>query len=560
MARDIKLILTVFIAFVSFSQSSLASFSDVVPRSLFYDAVEYFSNEIKIISLAKDEFRPLDKVNRAEFFKLMIASGNSGIENTQSELPYKDINGDEWFTPYVNRAFELGILTFDEQNPYFNPGKTINRADGIMYILAYYDIDPDTVSDFPKDYFDVSENDYFADASQIAYMFELLSDYKSRYFNPYKELTRAETIHILYNLHQAGFINTIITPTDYTAIRDDASYEVFLEVYNTILDEYVDKESIDQKELIYGAISGMVTSLADPYSTFMFPQDAQTFQESLSGTFDGIGVYLSYEDGNYIIQTALKGSPAEKVGLKTNDIITQIDGLSTAGMTFDDIIDMLRGAAGTDVTLTIKRGSITKDYKLTRALIDVPFVEGEMVNGVGVIHYYQFTSNSHYQFIEEINKILDQNPKGLILDLRDNPGGYLYSSQQLASRFIQENETFVNVQLADGYSYNDVSYGPGDLGKYKVAVLINAGTASASEIVALALKEKIDAKIVGINSFGKAKIQEIISYRDGSSLKLSIAKWFSPNGVSVEEKGVTPDFEVLDADAQLEKAIYLVTH
>ena len=560
MTRSIKRTLTIFIALMFFSQSVFASFTDVIPQSLFYEAVEYFSNEVKIISTEKDTFRPLDKVNRAEFFKLMIASGNSGIETSQSELPYKDISGDEWFVPYINRAFELGILTFDEQNPYFNPGSTISRAEGITYILAYYDIDPDTVSDFPKDYFDVSEDDYFADASQIAYMLELLSDHKSRYFSPYKELTRAETINILYNLHKAGFINTIITPTDYTEIRDDASYEVFLDVYNTILTEYVDKDSVEETDLIYGAISGMVTSLADPYSTFMLPQDAQTFQESLSGSFDGIGVYLSYEDGNYIIQTAIIGSPAEKVGLKTNDIITQIDGTSTAGMTFDDIIDLLRGPAGTKLTLTIKRGSIVKDYTLTRELIDVPFVEGEMVNGVGVIHYYQFTSNSHYQFIDEINEILDQNPKGLILDLRDNPGGYLYSSQQLVSRFLPENEPFVNVQLADGYSYNDVSYGPGDLGEYKIAILINAGTASASEIVALALNEKIGSKIVGINSFGKAKIQEVISYRDGSSLKLSIAKWFSPNGISVEEKGITPDFEVTDAAAQLEKAIYLVTH
>lgn len=560
MTAYLKRIAAIFIAFALSFQVVFASFTDVIPQSLFFDAVEYFSYEVPIISLDKDEFRPLGKVNRAEFFKLVMTSGNSELKQESSDLPYEDISGDEWFAPYISRALELGIISYNPQDPYFRPGDLINRIEGIQYILTYYDIDPEIASDFPKDYFDVSDNDYFANESQIAYMFQLLSDYKSRYFSPYKKLTRAETVHILYELHQAGFISATLTPVDYTTIREGDSYELFLNVYRTILEEYIDRELINQEDLIYGAISGMVMSLADPYSTFMLPQDAQIFQESLSGTFDGIGIYISYEDGNYIIQTSLKGSPAEEARLKANDIITHIEGLSTSMMTFDNIIDLLRGTSGTEVTLTIKRNSISKDYTLTRALIDVPFVEGEIINGVGVIHYYQFTSNSHYQFIDELKKILDQNPKGLVIDLRNNPGGYLYSAQQLASRFLPENEPFVTVTLADEYSYNEVSYGPGDLSEYKVVILINEGTASASEIIALALQEKIDAKIVGATSFGKAKIQEVISYRDGSSLKLSIAKWSSPDGTCVEYDGITPDVEVLDESAQLEKAIYLAAH
>lgn len=555
-----KRISAILIAFILCFQTVSASFSDVVPQSLFYNAVEYFSYKNPIISLEKDKFRPLDKVNKAEFFKLVIASGNSKLGTAPFDLPYKDINGDEWFAPYISRALELGIINYTEENPYFNPQETINRADGIKYILYYYDIDPETVSDLPIDYFDVLESDYFADESQIAYMFQLLSDYKSRYFSPYKELTRAETINILYQLHQAGFINTTLTTSDYSTLREDDSYALFLDVYNTILEEYIDKDSINQDDLIYGAISGMVMSLSDPYSNFMLPQDSLTFQESLSGTFDGIGIIITYENGNYIIQTPLKGSPAEKAGLKPNDIITHIEGVSTNGMTFENIVDLIRGPSGTNVTLTIKRNSISKDYVLTRALIDVPFVESEMINGAGVIHYYQFTSNSHYQFVNELNKILDQNPNGLVLDLRNNPGGYVYSSQQLASRFMPANEPFVTIKFANGFEYNDVSYGPGDLSKYKVVILINEGTASASEIVALALKENLGAKIVGATSFGKSKVQEVISYTDGSSLKLSVAKWSSPSGISVEYDGITPDYEIVDESAQLEKAIYLATH
>ena len=539
--------------------SAYASFSDVVPQSLFYDAVEYFSYEKPIIALDKEEFRPLDEINKAEFFKLMIASGGEVIPTKIDAMPFSDVPSDTWFAPYIKHALDLNIVQYSSYDPYFRPNEIVSRAEGISLILDYYEINSDIVSDISTDYFDVHATDHFASESQIAYMLQLLSDHKSRYYKPEKTLTRAETIHILYKLHKAGFVNTTITQ-DTSLIKEEESYELFLDVYNTISEEYIDKDSIHNNDLIYGAISGMVMSLSDPYSTFFTPQDAKRFQESLSGTFDGIGIYIVYEDGNYIIQTPLEGSPAKKAGLKANDIITHIDGTITNGITFDNIIEMLRGESGTQVTLTIERNNVQKDYTLTREYIDIPFVESEIRNNIGIINYYQFTGNSHYQFTEELKKLLDKNVAGLVLDLRNNPGGYLYSSQQMISRFIPKGEPFVTMKLANNYSYNEVSQGPGDLSSLPVVIIINEGTASAAEIVALALQEQNNATIVGAQSFGKAKIQEVISYRDGSSLKLSIAKWTSPKGVSVENTGVIPDTVINDETDQLLEAISLAAH
>jgi len=561
MTLSFKRIILAFAISIITYQPLFASFDDVIPQSRFFNAVEYFSYQTPIISLDKNTFRPLTKINRAEFFKLLITSGNTYTIPPPFNTPYKDITGDEWFAKYIDMALQLHILHFNQETPYFKAGNTIDRAEGLAYILAYYEIDPNVISDFQKDYTDISNDDDFANESQIAYIFRLLPDYKSGHFNPHKELTRADTINILYRLHQEGFTSSSLSPLDSTGtIRNDDSYKLFLDIYSTILDDYVDKNKIDEDDLIYGAISGMVKSLDDPYSTFMSPQNAKNFQESLSGAFDGIGIYLSYQDENYVVQTPLKGSPAEKAGLKTNDIITYINGEDASKMTFTEVINALRGPSDSKVILTIKRNSISKKYTLTRALIDLPFVEGEVINNVGVIHYYQFTSNSNQQFTNELKNILSKNPKGLVLDLRNNPGGYLYSAQELISRFIAENEPFVTINLANNYSYNEVSYGPGDLSKYKVVVLINEGSASASEIVALALKDKIGAKIVGTKSFGKEKVQEVLSYKDGSSLKLSMAKWTSPSGISVKKEGVIPDIKVTGETAQLKKAISLASH
>lgn len=564
MRSKVKTVLIGLFCSLMFFQNAFAvQFIDVVERSLFYDAIDYFTTEFPILSTDREEFNPLDQVTKAEFFKLLIRSGGYEPLAGNENLPFHDVTGTEWYAPYVKKALEIKVIQFTEDNPNFNAGNKVTRAQALDLIVKFYGLNPDLVNSLPLEYNDVSPSDPYANISKIAFKLQLLHDYKSRLFNADKELTRAEAVHIFYQIHQNDL--TIPTGNDSSdALNDlsDANFALFYEVWNTVVNEYIDKDKIDENELIYGAISGLVYKLDDPYSVFFEPIDADTYLETLEGEFDGIGIYLTQEGMDFVILTPLKGSPAEEAGIQPNDIIIEIDEEPVRGLEIENVIDLLRGEIGTQVKLKLKRDDNFIFKYVTRAKIDVPFVESEMKNDIGIIYYYQFTGNSDAQFTEELSKILDQNPKGIILDLRNNPGGYLYSAKQLVSRFIPANEAYINIILASGDSYSEKSLGPGDIKDMPVVILINEGTASASEIAALALKDKINATIVGINSYGKAKIQEILSYPDGSTLKLSVAKWTSPNGTYIEGTGITPDYLVklsqTNIDDQMEKALQLI--
>lgn len=564
MHKYIKSFLLSIVCFFLLAPATSALFIDVVEQSLFYDAVTYFTTEVPIIDQGRERFKPLDKATKAEFFKLMLASGGY-IPSFQDilDVPYHDVVGTEWFAPYVKQSLDIDLIHVESEDPNFHPGSIVTRAEGLALILRYYGFDISQAQQIEQKYLDVSSTDSYANIAKIALELQLLSDYKSNTFSASKELTRAETVHILYQLH----INGITTPiSDLSTIPVDETFILFYEVFDKIITDFIDKNNISEDDLIYGAISGMVMSLNDPYSVFFEPVDSISFQESLEGAFDGIGIYLNYENEQYIIVTPLKGSPAEEAGLKPNDIILEVDGVSVNKMTLDELVNVLRGPSGTLVKLKIQRKSSIYNFSVTRAHIDIPFVESEMINNVGIIYYYQFTSNSNQQFNNEIDALLQQNPKGLILDLRNNPGGFLFSAQQLVSRFMPALEPYVNLTLSDGYTFAEKSFGPGDLKDIPLVILINEGSASASEIAALALQEKASASIVGKQSYGKGKIQEIVTYIDGSSLKLSIAKWTSPNGIYIGEIGITPDYDVeltendvlKGNDPQLQKALSII--
>ncbi|MBU1446544.1 PDZ domain-containing protein [Patescibacteria group bacterium] len=553
-------VFTLIITITSNTIVCFADFVDVQKQSLYYDAVNYFTYEIPIIDQASANFRPLNKVTKAEFFKMILASAGYNLNQADTA----------WYEPYVQKAEELNIITSLERNN-FNPGDLVTRAEGLKYIFNLYKTDAFKYTN-PLSYTDVKITDSYAQISQKTFELQLLSDYKSKEFIADKPLTRADIAHILYGIHKNGGI--FYLPEDENSqfntenIQQDETFKIFVDVLDTITTEYIEKDSINREDLIYAAITAMVNQIGDPYSIYLTPTDASYYQESLDGnSFAGIGIYLSEEDDGITILTPLKGSPAEKAGLKPNDIILEVDGVSLENMGMEFGVELLRGEIGTYVKLKILRdGKTTIETRVKRDLIVIPYVETEMIDSVGVIHYYQFTGNSHSQFQTEITKLLEQNPKGLILDLRNNPGGYLYSSKQLLSHFTGYGETIATLTFADGSQQSEIAYGDSSLKSYPIVILLNEGSASAAEIVALALRDLNGTKIVGKTSYGKGKIQEIITYNDGSSLKLSNAKWYSPNGTYINKIGIKPDYEITiteqdfinNRDTQLEKALSLL--
>lgn len=326
------------------------------------------------------------------------------------------------------------------------------------------------------------------------------------------------------------------------------------------------------KEIEYGMIQGYVNSFKDPYTVFFPPKEAKSFAENVQGSFGGVGMTVGMKDGNIVVIAPLKDSPAMKAGIKAGDIIVKVNGTSTIGMSSDEAVSMIRGEIGDAVVITVMHidGKEPVDIKIVREEIKIPTIDTEKNNGVFVIHLYNFSAESPELFQKALIEYVNSNYGRLIIDLRGNPGGYLEAAVNMASFFLPEGKVIVSEkQGVEETEINHRSKGFGGIPpNTKVVVMVDGGSASASEILAGALKDQGVAKIVGVTSFGKGSVQELVNYSDGSSLKVTIAKWFTPNGTSISEHGIVPDVEVKLAtstpygtkfiDNQLQKAIEVV--
>jgi carboxyl-terminal processing protease len=295
----------------------------------------------------------------------------------------------------------------------------------------------------------------------------------------------------------------------------------------------------------------MMAALDDPYSVYMEKDVAQQFSETIEGSFSGIGASVTMRDGKVTVESAIKASPAEKAGVQSNDVIVSVNGESLAGLKLNDAVAKIRGPKGTKVNLVIQRAGVSKPIQLIIVRDDVDY---ETVfahlrdDGIGVIEIRQFSLKTADRFAEELAKLEKQGMKGLVIDVRNNPGGVLPIVVSVAQQFVPEGKPIVQVEDRTGHREQTLSKGKGK--PYPVAVLINKGSASASEVLAGALKEEAKAVLVGETSFGKGTVQ--VSYDkalgDGSLLKMTIAKWLTPLGNWVNEKGLKPDVEVAPPD------------
>lgn len=326
-------------------------------------------------------------------------------------------------------------------------------------------------------------------------------------------------------------------------IREREEFSKLYEAYDTLKNNYY--TDLDEEKLIDGAIGGMVESLEDPYSDYMSLEDAKSFHESISASFEGIGAEIQEKEGHIAIVTPLKGSPAEKAGLLPEDLILTVDGKSIQGMSSTEAVALIRGEKGTKVKLTIQRGDAEPtEVTITRDTIPIETVYGEMLeDGVAKVQITNFSEHTSQELIEILEDLKSKDMKGLVLDLRQNPGGLLDQAIKITSLFVPEGELLFKVEDRKGNVQEYPSAGKSE-GDFPLVVLIDKGSASASEILAGAVSESAGVPLVGQTSFGKGTVQRAENFKDGSNIKLTTEKWLTPKGNWIHQEGIKPDYEV----------------
>ena len=362
---------------------------------------------------------------------------------------------------------------------------------------------------------------------------------------------------------------------EFNRVSEDIDFSLFRESWNALKKEYANPEDMDAQKMMYGAISGMVKSLGNPYTVFFNPEDTKKFLEDINGKFEGVGMELGIRNEQLTVIAPLENTPADKAGLRPGDKIIEIDDTASSDISIEEAVTLIRGEKGTEVVLTIFRESWdeTKEFKIQRAVINIPSSKWELLATDGEkseqgemahIKIYYFSKNLDIDFTKMADEILNSPAEKIILDLRNNPGGYLVRAQDIAGWFLERDKVVVIEDFGpDEEQKINKTQGNSKFLEYPMVILSNQGSASASEILASALRDNRGIKIIGETSFGKGSVQKLEKLSDGSSLKITIAKWLTPNEESIFGIGLDPDIEIKMTeddytnknDPQLDKAI-----
>ena len=367
----------------------------------------------------------------------------------------------------------------------------------------------------------------------------------------------------------------VVTISRQTPPEKSVDFSLFWNVWDSLDESYYDKTKIVDSEMVYGAIKGMVSALGDPYTVFLPPNENKVVQEDLSGKFEGVGIQIGFKNGQLAVIAPLPSSPAEENGILAGDYIVgikdELKGIDsgTVDMTLPEAVRIIRGPAGTTVTLSLLRNGNEEPIvvDIIRRKIDVPSIilayDGPD-KSIAHIRIIKFVAETKSEWDEAVTEII-KNPevKGVVLDLRNNPGGYLQSSVDIASEFLSNGSVVVTEEMADGEKFDFLVERIGGLLNVPTVVLINEGSASASEILAGALRDNKKIQLVGEASFGKGTIQEPQQLNNGAGLHITVSKWLTPSGFWVNEGGLVPDIEIVDntetpEDEQLQEAIKLL--
>jgi len=347
-------------------------------------------------------------------------------------------------------------------------------------------------------------------------------------------------------------------------------FSLFWRVWDILFEKYLTQDNLDVSDMVYGAIKGMVGSIGDPYTVFLSPSENRVVQEDLNGDLEGVGIQIGFKGTQLSVIAPLSGTPAEKAGLKAGDAIIgikdEVKGIDrgTAGITIQEAVQAIRGPRGSIVTLLVLRDGVNEpiEFEITRAKIDTASVEIEILEGgIARLSVLKFTGDTLDEWESAVDQVLANNGvNSIILDLRNNPGGFLQGSVDIAAEFLGHNQLVVIEQSSLGETNEFRTDRLGRLTDYNIVVLVNEGSASASEILAGALRDQLGVEIIGQTTFGKGTIQEPLQMENGSALHITTAKWLLPKGEWIDKTGITPSVEVEDdleteEDEQLQKAI-----
>lgn len=346
-------------------------------------------------------------------------------------------------------------------------------------------------------------------------------------------------------------------------------FALFWKVWDILKEKHINRDNLNAQGLVYGAINGMLKAAGDPYTGFFNPEQSKSFAEDIEGSFEGIGAELGIKDDILTIIAPLDESPAQKAGLRSGDKILKVDEKTVADLTIDEAVDLIRGPKDTQVKLTILHDGAqeTEEVVITRANIEIKNVKIDLKEGnIAYIRISKFSENVDIEFNNATKTIIANDSQGIILDLRNNPGGLLDEAVKIASRMIPEGMVVTSEEDSAGKKENLYTSGGDKLSHIPTVVLINEGSASASEILAAALRDDQGITLIGEKSFGKGSVQELMDLPGGSSVKITVAKWLTPRGDYIMEKGIEPDIKVeltLDdyknnRDPQMDKALEVI--
>lgn len=559
----------IIIATVTLIAPTAMAFSDIEENNPNKGAIEWLLQQ-GIITETSNKFSPKKPITQGELLQWSWRAAG-----------FRPNNGDKQ-TPYIRKARNTLVIPKGA----FNAHKKVSKGEALdlMYKILGIGVTRYFVKqDMP--FKDITINSPWAPIAKTA--LELGTERTATAFNPNKRFTREDAAYYLHETMgalQQGATGIPITYLTITgngdgsgisiggtgdAITENAKYKIFKSAWDSIHQKFVYQDRVDDNKLIQGAIKGMVDQLGDKFSHFFAPEDATGFSQQLSGEFEGIGVSIEDVDGKVQVISPLKGSPAMAAGMKPKDIIIEVDSKKTAGLKIEDVVKMIKGPKGTIVKIKVQRGSEEVSFDIERKHIKLDAVTGEMKGAIAYIQITDFTQSSPTDFANVMNELLLEKPTSFIIDLRGNPGGYLDASLAILDHFLPKKTrlssiVFAKQDVAQAYDISSgsnpdrealdpnkpeiifYSMGPAELASYPIKVLVDSGSASASEIMAASLKDNGHATLIGEKTYGKGSVQELTDYNDASMLKLTIGKWMTPNEQNMTDNPITPDVVVKD--------------